>query len=51
MTLTKRLTIAAIAIGVLAIGIYANRLYILQYSLGWHTDYQYPRDANKPVPS
>jgi len=50
MTLTKRLTIAAIAIGVLAIGIYANRLYILQYSLGWHTDYQYPRDANKPVP-
>ena len=29
---------------------YANRLYILQYSLGWHTDFRYPREPNHPVP-
>ncbi len=34
-------------IGALA---YANRITILQYSLGWYTDIQHPRDANKPVP-
>lgn len=29
---------------------YAYRLTILQYSLGWYTDWQYPRSANRPVP-
>ncbi|TXH86514.1 MAG: sulfatase [Rhodoferax sp.] len=29
--------------------LYANRLYVLQYSLGWYTDIMYPRAANHPV--
>ena len=34
----------------LAVGVYANRLLILQYSLGWTTDFKNPREANHPVP-
>ncbi len=29
---------------------YWNRIYILQYSLGWYTDFFHPRSANQPVP-
>jgi arylsulfatase A-like enzyme len=29
---------------------YANRLYILQYTLGWSTDIRFPREPNRPVP-
>ena len=39
--------VALVGIGALA---YVNRLTILQYSLGWYTDIQHPRDANRPVP-
>ena len=36
----------------LALGglVYANRLHLLKYSLGWYTDIRFPRDPNRPVP-
>lgn len=37
-------------VGTLGAIAYANRLYFLQYSLGWYTDIRFPRDANRPVP-
>jgi arylsulfatase A-like enzyme len=39
-------------IGALVIGalLYANRLVLMQYSLGWYTDILHPREANHPVP-
>lgn len=36
-----------IALGALA---YANRIYVLQYSLGWYTDIRHPRDAYQEAP-
>ncbi len=50
MTLRKALVgcvLALLACGALA---YANRLTILQYSLGWYTDFKHPREPNRPVP-
>ena len=44
--------ILMITLGVLvaaAATLYANRMLILQYSLGWHTDWKYPREPNHPV--
>jgi len=38
---------ALIALGALA---YGNRIYLLQYSLGWYTDIRHPRDAYKETP-
>lgn len=38
---------ALIVLGALA---YANRIYVLQYSLGWYTDIRYPRDAYQETP-
>ncbi|HEY1091788.1 MAG TPA: hypothetical protein VGE47_11890, partial [Burkholderiaceae bacterium] len=29
---------------------YANRLLILQYSLGWYTDLFFPRGPHRPAP-
>jgi uncharacterized sulfatase len=50
MKLRKALTITAVLLGGLAVLLYANRLYVLQYTLGWHTDLMHPRSANIPVP-
>jgi arylsulfatase A-like enzyme len=50
MRLRKPLVITAVVIASLATLAYVNRLYILQYSLGWFTDIMHPREANKPVP-
>jgi uncharacterized sulfatase len=50
MRLRKPLVITAVVVASLATLAYANRLYILQYSLGWYTDIMHPREANKPVP-
>ena len=36
-----------IALGALA---YANRIYVLQYSLGWYTDIRHPRSAYQETP-
>lgn len=30
--------------------IYANRMQVFKYSLGWYTDIVHPREANHPVP-
>jgi hypothetical protein len=50
MTLKKKLLIALVVVAlVAAAALYANRLLILQYSLGWHTDWKYPREPNHPV--
>ena len=43
------LTAALVLIGLTAL-VYVNRLYLLQYSLGWYTDIKHPRDANRAVP-
>ena len=50
MKLRTGLIIAAVGLAGLAALAYVNRLILLQYSLGWHTDFKYPRDANHPVP-
>ena len=35
---------------VLAVGVlYFNRIYVLQYSLGWYTDWKHPRDPYRPI--
>ena len=50
MTLrNKLLTVVAVLCAVLAVA-YVNRLYILQYSLGWYTDFKHPRGPNQAVP-
>ncbi|MBC7617692.1 MAG: sulfatase-like hydrolase/transferase, partial [Candidatus Saccharibacteria bacterium] len=50
MTLGKRLVIAGGVLALVALLLYANRLYLMQYSLGWWTDLQHPRDPNRAVP-
>ena len=50
MTWRRKLLITAVVLAALAALAYANRLLILQYTLGWSTDIQHPRDANRPVP-
>jgi arylsulfatase A-like enzyme len=50
MNLRKTLGITAVVLAGIAALAYANRLFLLQYSLGWHTDIVNPRDANRAVP-
>ena len=50
MNLKKTLVISLALVAVAAAALYANRMLILQYSLGWHTDWKYPREPNHPVP-
>jgi len=50
MNLRKILMGSAVVLAGVAALSYANRLTIMQYSLGWMTDIRNPRDANKPVP-
>ena len=50
MKIKKKLAISLAVTAALAVGVYANRLKILQYSLGWYTDINFPREANRPVP-
>ena len=50
MTLRKKLLIAVAILGSLPALVYVNRLYILQYSLGWYTDFKHPRGPNQAVP-
>ncbi len=50
MKLRNTLITAAVLIAGLGGLAYANRLLILQHSLGWYTDIVYPRDPNKAVP-
>ena len=50
MNIRRFLLGSALFLGTVAAIGYWNRLYILQYSLGWYTDIRFPRDANRPVP-
>ncbi len=50
MNIRKFLLGSVLFLGTVAAIAYWNRLYILQYSLGWYTDIRFPRDANRPVP-
>jgi arylsulfatase A-like enzyme len=50
MKAIKAIGIGALAIAALGATAYANRLLILQYSLGWKTDLAHPRAPNRPVP-
>ena len=50
MKLTRRLAWIALVLGVLLALLYVNRLHLLKYSLGWHTDFRHPRAPNQPVP-
>lgn len=50
MKLRKTLTVSAVVLASLAGLLYANRLHLLKYSLGWYTDIAHPRAPNQPVP-
>mgnify|MGYP000863012591 CR=1 FL=1 len=50
MKIAKPVKIAALVLLALAGLVYANRILILQYSLGWYTDIRYPRGPNQAVP-
>ena len=50
MKTRKKLGIAVAVMVALGALVYANRIYFLQYSLGWYTDIRYPRDAYLPAP-
>ena len=49
MRLRKIVTIAAVALSLVGL-LYANRLHLFKYSLGWYTDILHPREPNRPVP-
>lgn len=50
MKLRKIIVLSALMLGVLLSLAWFNRLYVLQYSLGWYTDLRFPREPNRPVP-
>jgi arylsulfatase A-like enzyme len=50
MKIRRTLPIVLLVLAALAALVYANRLLVLQYSLGWLTDIQHPREASHPVP-
>ena len=50
MNLRKTLGATVVVLAGIAAVAYVNRIYFLQYSLGWYTDIINPRDANRPVP-
>ena len=50
MRLGKKTGITLGVVIALLVLTYANRLLLLQYSLGWYTDIVHPRGPNIPVP-
>lgn len=46
----RRLGVALLLLALAAGTLYANRLYLFKYSLGWLTDLKHPRAPNRPVP-
>ena len=51
MKLRKPLLLGGVVLLVLVAGLlYVNRLQLLKYSLGWHTDLLHPREPYRPVP-
>ena len=49
MKLKKILLVAAVIVVGAVVLLYANRLLILQYSLGWYTDWKFPREPHHEV--
>ena len=47
MNTKSRLGITAAILVAIAALAYANRIYLLQYSLGWYTDVMHPRSGEK----
>ena len=45
-----KIGVALFILASLAAVVYANRIYVLQYSLGWYTDIRHPRGPNQEVP-
>ena len=50
MTWRKKLSYLLLFLGLAGAVLYANRLYIFQYSLGWYTDWLHPRSPPQVVP-
>ena len=50
MNLRKTFAVTAAVLVAAAALAYANRLTLLQYSLGWYNNIMFPRDDNHPVP-
>jgi uncharacterized sulfatase len=50
LTLRHKLLIALVALPLLAVLGYSQRMLILQYSLGWYTDIRHPRAPHRTVP-
>lgn len=46
----KGLALAVLALGLLAALLWSQRIFILQHSLGWTTDWRNPRAPNREVP-
>ena len=49
MTLRRKLGIAGLVLLALIALVYANRLQLMKYSLGWYTDIRFPRGPYEPV--
>ena len=50
MTLRNKLLAAVAVLGAVLAVAFVNRLFILQHSLGWYTDFKHPRAPNQVVP-
>ena len=50
MTLRNKLLAAVAVLGAVLAVACVNRLFILQHSLGWYTDFKHPRAPNQVVP-
>ncbi|MFM6991979.1 MAG: sulfatase-like hydrolase/transferase, partial [Rhodoferax sp.] len=50
MKIRQKLGLALLGLMALGALAYANRIYLLQYSLGWYTDIRYPRDPYRETP-
>jgi len=46
----RRLGATLLLVALAGATLYANRLHLFKYSLGWLTDIQHPRAPNRPVP-
>ena len=50
MKIREALITATVVLAGIAAVAYGNRLYLMEYSLGWYTDIMHPRGANRQVP-
>jgi uncharacterized sulfatase len=50
MKMRKTWVVASLTLVVLLGLVYANRIHLFKYSLGWYTDILHPREPNRPVP-